>query len=39
LRFVVTARHTHAQIDTTVEVLVRHARALGLLPEARRHVG
>ena len=39
LRFVVTARHTRVQIDTTVEVLVRHARMLGLLPGARRHVG
>ncbi len=38
LRFVVTARHTRAQIDTTVDALVRHARALGLLLEAR-HVG
>lgn len=39
LRFVVTARHTYAQIDATVDALVRHARALKLLPEARRHVG
>lgn len=38
LRFIVTARHTRAQIDVTVESLVRHARALGLLPGAR-HVG
>ena len=35
LRFVVTARHTRAQIDVTVDALVRHARALGLLPGAR----
>jgi glycine C-acetyltransferase len=38
LRFVVTTRHTRAQIDFTVEALVRHARALGLLPEARHAV-
>lgn len=38
LRFVVTARHTREQIDVTVEALVRHARALGLLPGAR-HAG
>ncbi|MFL6711311.1 MAG: aminotransferase class I/II-fold pyridoxal phosphate-dependent enzyme, partial [Sulfurifustis sp.] len=38
LRFVVTARHTRAQIDLTVDALVRHARALGLLPEARHAV-
>ncbi|HEX7045755.1 MAG TPA: aminotransferase class I/II-fold pyridoxal phosphate-dependent enzyme [Burkholderiales bacterium] len=38
LRFVVTARHTRAQIDITVDALVRHARALGLLPEARHAV-
>jgi len=35
LRFVVTARHTRAQIDVTVEALARHARALGLLPKTR----
>lgn len=39
LRFVVTARHTHAQIDVTVAALVRHARALGLLSRTRRHAG
>lgn len=39
LRFIVTARHTRAQIDTTVDALIRHAGALGLLPEARRHAG
>lgn len=38
LRFVVTARHTRAHIDTTVDALTRHARALGLLPEARHVV-
>jgi 8-amino-7-oxononanoate synthase len=38
LRFVVTARHNRAQIDTTIDVLVRHARALGLLPGARHAV-
>lgn len=38
LRFVVTARHTRAQIDTTVDALVRHAHALKLLPEARHAV-
>lgn len=37
LRFVVTTLHSHAQIDTTVDALVRHAQALRLLPEARRH--
>lgn len=38
LRFVVTARHTRAQIDFTVDALARHARALGLLAETRRAV-
>lgn len=38
LRFVVTTRHTRAQIDFTVEAVARHARALGLLPEARHAV-
>jgi 7-keto-8-aminopelargonate synthetase-like enzyme len=38
LRFIVTSRHTRAQIEITVEALVRHARALGLLPGARHVV-
>jgi hypothetical protein len=33
LRFIVNAHHTRAQIDRTVEVLARHGRDLGILPE------
>jgi glycine C-acetyltransferase len=35
IRFIVNASHTRPQIDRTVEVLARHARALGILPAAR----
>jgi len=34
LRFIVTASHTRAQIDRTVESLTRHATALGVLERA-----